>query len=53
MLISLLDINLLCFCFRSLGLTRSLAEEKKEEGNAYYKNKEYHKALVCYSRAIG
>ena len=30
----------------------SLADQKKEEGNAYYKNKEYHKALLCYSRAI-
>jgi len=29
-----------------------LAEQKKEEGNAHYKNKEYHKALACYSRAI-
>ena len=36
-----------------LLLVRRLAEQKKEEGNAHYKNKEYHKALACYSRAIG
>ena len=30
----------------------SLAEEKKAEGNAYYKVKDYRKALACYTRAI-
>ena len=30
----------------------SLAEEKKTEGNAYYKVKDYRKALACYTRAI-
>lgn len=29
-----------------------LAEEKKAEGNAYYKVKDYRKALACYTRAI-
>ncbi|XP_033728700.1 dnaJ homolog subfamily C member 7-like isoform X1 [Pecten maximus] len=28
------------------------AEEKKEEGNAFYKNKQYIDALNCYSQAI-
>lgn len=30
----------------------SLAEEKKAEGNAHYKVKDYRKALACYTRAI-
>lgn len=30
----------------------SLAEEKKAEGNAHYKLKDYRKALACYTRAI-
>lgn len=30
----------------------SLAEEKKAEGNAYYKVQDYRKALACYTRAI-
>ena len=39
----------ICFCLISIC---SLAEEKKAEGNAYYKVKDYRKALMCYSRAI-
>ena len=30
-----------------------LAENKKEEGNTYYKQKLYTQALLCYSDAIG
>jgi len=30
----------------------SLAEEKKTEGNTYYKMRDYRKALICYTRAI-
>lgn len=30
----------------------SLAEEKRAEGNAYYKVQDYRKALACYTRAI-
>lgn len=29
-----------------------MAEEKKAEGNAFYKAKDYRKALACYTRAI-
>lgn len=29
-----------------------LAEEKKTEGNTYYKMRDYRKALICYTRAI-
>ena len=30
-----------------------LAEEKKEEGNQFYKQKQYREALSKYSEAIG
>ena len=30
-----------------------LAEEKKAEGNTFYKNQQYPQALQCYSQAIG
>lgn len=40
-------------CFhRRFWFVSSLAEEKKAEGNAYYKARDYRKALACYSRAI-
>lgn len=38
--------------FSFFSCVYSLAEEKKAEGNAYYKVKDYRKALACYTRAI-
>lgn len=38
--------------FSFFSCVYSLAEEKKAEGNAYYKLKDYRKALACYTRAI-
>jgi tetratricopeptide (TPR) repeat protein len=45
----LLLFSFAIFCF---FMVYSLAEEKKAEGNAYYKVKDYRKALACYTRAI-
>ncbi len=42
------------YCFLCLLFRKSkLAEARKEEGNEYYKQKDYTTALKLYSQAIG